>query len=114
MKRILSLLLILVLILSVFSLGVMAAEVVTDDEIIDDELEWGYEEDYYFDEQIHFVLVVVIIVLLGIVVPIIPIISSLLKLFYKGTQHPVPYYIMFIASVIWLVLGIVVLVMIVI
>ncbi len=112
MKRILSLIVILALVLSLFTLGVMAADVTTMDEVIDDEFGWEHEEEYYFDEQILFIVVIVLVALLGIAVPIIPITISLVQLFYKGAKHPIPYYTMFIASVIWLLLGIIVMILI--
>lgn len=120
MKRIIPIIMILALLLSLLGVGVMAsdaapADYIEDDyfeEDFDEELEWGYDKDDYFDEGFHFGLAVFLVILLGIALPVLPIVLALVKLFIKGTKHPITSYITFIASLIWLSLGVVILILI--
>ena len=66
----------------------------------------------FFDytEESAFVTLIVIISVIGIAIPILPIVYSLLKLFREKCAYPMPYYVMFIASAVWCVAGIVLLI----
>lgn len=58
------------------------------------------------DEGAAMAVLVVLISIFGIALPIVPIIISLIKLFKSRVAYPLPYYILFVTSVIWFVLGV--------
>lgn len=96
MKRLLPLLIILVLLVSLFTIGAAA------------------EDGYYDDtatEVVVYALSIAGVILLGIIAPLVPIIISIIRLFGKKAAHAIPYYVMFIAGAIWLVLGVVILIL---
>ncbi len=96
MKRLLPLLIILVLLISLFTIGAAA------------------EDDFlgnYTMDLVAYVVSMVGVILLGIITPLIPIIRSVVELFSRKTEHPIPYYVMFIAGAIWFLLGVIILIL---
>ena len=52
------------------------------------------------------IIIIVLVVVLGFLLPLIPLVVSLKKLLRDKTKSPIPYYIMFVASVVWIALAI--------
>lgn len=62
--------------------------------------------DLNLDEQSAMAIIIVLISIFGIALPLVPAIISLIKLFKSRVAYPLPYYVLFVTSVIWCVLGI--------
>lgn len=89
-------------------------------EIYDLKVKYEYRDDYQpvppgfsinWTKESSYVALIIITVILGIALPALPITLSLITLFKKRTDYPIPSYILFAVSAVWEVLGIAVLIL---
>ncbi len=59
-----------------------------------------------------FWVTIVLVAIIGILLPILPIVWALIRLFKTKTDYPVPQYIAIIASAIWFAMGVVIFILI--
>lgn len=65
-----------------------------------------FDWDLGFDSASAMAVLIILISVFGIALPIVFIIISIIKLFMQQVEYAMPYYVLFISSVIWCVIGI--------